>query len=138
MRFARGLSADAFASDQLRTDGGQLFRHHVFTLLQDMSHRQEAHQRIGYPLAAQRWQGSGSAVVLDESGQQLLVFPVEFLQRGNVDTVAFVLHCVSMAFVVESGSLRSESGSKQSPSDKVKAGRFVFYRESQWSKEVLE
>lgn len=87
----------------------------------------ESHQRIAYPLAAQRWLGQGSAVVLDGSGSQLLAFSIEFLVAGKVDTFAFVLHCLSMTYVTVDGYLCNEEGTRQDPGSRISAGRFIYH-----------
>lgn len=87
----------------------------------------ESHERIAYPLAAQRWPGQGFVVVLDRSGQQLLAFSIEFLQKGRVNTFAFVLHCITMTYLTADGFLCNEGGGRQDPGTPVSAGRFVYH-----------
>jgi hypothetical protein len=87
----------------------------------------ETQQRVVYPLAAHRWPGQGKAVIEDRSGKQLLIFSLEFLRTGKVDTFGFILHCISMTFVVENGHICNAEGVMQEPLDRVTAGRFVYW-----------
>lgn len=92
----------------------------------------ESQQRVGYPLAAQRWPAEGIAVFSDQSGQQLLVFSIEFLKKGKVDTFAFILQCIKMAFVTGGGHICDDSAQAQSDAARVFAGRFVYHCNSEY------
>ncbi|CAO1616311.1 unnamed protein product [Sympodiomycopsis kandeliae] len=87
----------------------------------------ETQQRVGYPLAASRWPAEGTAAIFDQSGQQLLVLSIEFLRKGKVDTFAFILQCIEMAFVTEGGHICDDAAQAQSGAAKVFAGRFVYH-----------
>lgn len=63
-------------------------------------------ERIDYRLAAQRWRALGSAVLVDHTGRQLLVLPIDFLQQGRVDNFGFVMHALQMTFHVEGGYIQ--------------------------------
>lgn len=67
----------------------------------------------------------------DQSGQQLLVFSIEFLRKGKVDTFAFILQCIKMAFVTGGGHICDDSAQAQSDAARVFAGRFVYHCNSE-------
>lgn len=94
--------------------------------------QQETLQRVGYKASANVWRGQGLAVVLDRSGQQLLVVPIEFLRQGMVDNFAYILQCVQMAFVVSGGHMRNEQGITLDPLDAVTPGRFIYWNDGKY------
>ncbi|KAK0562189.1 hypothetical protein OC844_002819 [Tilletia horrida] len=89
-------------------------------------------ERINYPTSAKIWRGDagsteGNARICDESGQELVQLPIEFLRLGQVQTVAFALQMVAFTFV-EPGTLLRD-GQQLQPDGQVTAGDYVFRRD---------
>jgi hypothetical protein len=89
--------------------------------------QQESHQRVGYDTSTRKWTGQGLAIVSDRSGQVLLSVPIEFLSKGMVNSFAYVLQSIHMAFDVRAGHICSEAGDECSPLDAVTPGRFIYW-----------
>ncbi|GAK68496.1 uncharacterized protein PAN0_114d6756 [Moesziomyces antarcticus] len=89
--------------------------------------QQESHQRVGYDTSTRKWTGQGLAIVSDRSGQVLLSVPIEFLSKGMVNSFAYVLQSIHMAFDVRAGRICSEAGDECSPLDAVTPGRFIYW-----------
>lgn len=86
-------------------------------------------QRVGYKTSDLRWGDEGLAIVLDRSGQQLLVVPIQFLRQGIVNNFAYILRCIHWAYVVSGGHIRNEQGIALNALDAVTPGRFVYWND---------
>lgn len=95
------------------------------TIAQDspcMTFEIEQCQRITYSSFETAWSGGRDLIVKDGRGQQLAVFPLEFLESGHVNTYSFVESTMRMMYACEGDSLTSSDG-QVLPSDKqVEAG----------------
>jgi hypothetical protein len=82
--------------------------------------------RLWYPLAQEWWFRLGNVTVRDESGQRLLVIPIDFMQGGLVDTYAYIADQVRCAYV-EEGDL-FDAGRALNLHETVHAGEVRFRR----------
>ncbi|KAK0535151.1 hypothetical protein OC835_002459 [Tilletia horrida] len=77
--------------------------------------------------APNRYRSRQTDGACDESGQELVQLPIEFLRLGQVQTVAFALQMVAFTFV-EPGTLLRD-GQQLQPDGQVTAGDYVFRRD---------
>lgn len=86
--------------------------------------------RIWYPLAQEWWFRLGKVTVRDESGQCLLVLPIEFMQDGLVDTYSYVAEQVRCCYV-DDGDL-FDAGHAVDLHETVRAGEVRFCRKGEF------
>lgn len=85
----------------------------------------------GYKVAARTWPEDGVAVVLDESGQQLVVIPIRFVASGQTDSFRYVYEQIRFCYD-ESGLLYDSTLSGPiSESERVRPGRYTFRRDGE-------
>lgn len=80
-----------------------------------------------YHLAQQSWKAEGALVVSDESGQQLLVVPIQFLRLGRVQKYSYVQQQVEATWR-EPGHLVRADGTAALADDTAIAGKLTFRR----------
>lgn len=90
--------------------------------------RPTALKPIQYPLSQVFWPSLGAATVVDQSGQQLGVFPIEFLRKGRVCSTTFILFVLSVTFL-ERGTLQAPEGVPTGPQEDVTAGIYTYLRD---------
>lgn len=88
-------------------------------------------EMVEYHLAQQSWKGEGALVVSDDSGQQLLVVPIQFLRLGKVQTYAYVQQQVEAAWE-QPGHLIHSNGGSALASDTASSGTLTFRRSGMW------
>lgn len=83
-------------------------------------------ERITYRLAYQGWSSEGGCILLDESGQQLMIVPVEFARRGHVDNIGYVYQQLDFCYEAASDYvIQDEAGAVLEHHEPIRAGRFT-------------
>lgn len=80
-----------------------------------------------YHLAQQYWRAEGALVIRDDSGQQLLVVPIEFLRQGRVQNYGYVQQQLGAAWA-EPGHLSCPDGTPAPLDGTAVAGNLTFRR----------
>lgn len=99
-------------------------------LQQARSPRERPSGVVQYPLAQTFWPSLGAAIVMDQSGQRMGIFPIDFLQRGHVSTVSFIQFVLRATFE-EEGILQSHTGVAAPPDEEIAARTYTYVRKGE-------
>ena len=81
-----------------------------------------------YSLTPAIWPQKGVIEIFDQSGDRIVGFSVEFLERGEVLNWAYITFCVQSS-VVEAGKLVDQSGASVEYSQIPTAARYLFVKD---------
>ena len=81
-----------------------------------------------YSLTPAIWPQKGIIEIFDQSGDRIVGFSVEFLERGEVLNWAYITFCVQSS-VIEAGKFVNQSGADVDYSQIPTAARYFFVKD---------